>query len=56
MQAVITAILTDPEARAGDEASAAANPDFGHLREPILFMPNLVRGLNATVSADQHAE
>jgi hypothetical protein len=23
----------------------------GHLREPILFMPNLVRGLNATLGA-----
>jgi len=51
MRSVITTILTDPEARAGDEASAPANPDFGHLREPILFMPNLVRGLNGTVTA-----
>ena len=51
MQAVITAILTDPEARAGDEASSPANPDFGHLREPILFMANLLRGLNGTVTA-----
>lgn len=49
MQAVITAILTDSEARAGDEASAAPNAAFGHLREPILFMANLARGLNATV-------
>jgi len=49
MQAVVTAILTDPEARAGDEPSGAPNPSFGHLREPVLFMANLLRGLNATL-------
>lgn len=51
---VIAAILTDPEARAGDDAdsaptSAAPTSTFGHLREPILYMPNLLRGLNATL-------
>ncbi len=51
MQAVITAILTDPEARAGDDPNAAVNPAFGHLREPILFMTGLLRGLNATLGA-----
>ncbi len=51
MKSVITAILTDTEARAGDDPSAAVNNSFGHLREPILFMPNLVRGLNGTVTA-----
>jgi hypothetical protein len=51
MKAVITAILTDPEARAGDDSSAAENKSFGHLREPMLFMTDLVRGLNGTVSA-----
>lgn len=51
MQAVVTAILADPEARAGDELSAALNPGFGHLREPVLFMANLLRGLNATLGA-----
>jgi len=49
MAAVITAILSDQEARAGDEASAAPSPGFGHLREPVLFMANLLRGLNATL-------
>jgi uncharacterized protein (DUF1800 family) len=49
MQAVLTAILTDPEARAGDDATASPNADFGHLREPVLFMANLLRGLNATL-------
>jgi uncharacterized protein (DUF1800 family) len=51
MAAVITAILSDQEARAGDESSAAPNPGFGHLREPVLFMANLLRGLNATLGA-----
>lgn len=51
LQAVITAILTDPEARAGDASSSAVTSNFGHLREPILFMANVLRGLNATVAA-----
>ncbi len=51
MKSVLTAILTDPEARAGDDPSAASNPGFGHLREPVLFLANLLRGLNATVTA-----
>jgi hypothetical protein len=49
MKSVISAILTDPEARAGDDPGAAPNLNFGHLREPILFMANLLRGLNATL-------
>jgi uncharacterized protein (DUF1800 family) len=49
MQAVITAILTDPEARAADQPAAPANPNFGHLREPVLLVANMLRGLNATV-------
>lgn len=53
LQAVITAILTDPEARAGDNpTTTSANTTFGHLREPVLFMPNLLRGLNATLTAN----
>jgi len=52
LQAVITAILTDPEARAGDDATAPANPTFGHQREPVLFMPDILRGLNATLTAN----
>jgi uncharacterized protein (DUF1800 family) len=50
MQAVITAILTDPEARANDDPGAAINPNFGHMREPVLFLANILRGLNATLS------
>ncbi len=53
LEAVITAILTDPEARAGDDPTAAStNPAFGHLREPVLLMPNLLRGLNGTLTAN----
>jgi len=49
MKAVITAILTDPEARAGDDVAATPNPTFGHMREPVLFLSNILRGLNATL-------
>jgi uncharacterized protein (DUF1800 family) len=51
MKSVIAAILTDPEARAGDDPSAAVNSNFGHMREPVLFMANLLRGLNATLGS-----
>lgn len=51
MKAVITAILTDSEAREGDYPNSPVNANFGHMREPVLFMANLLRGLNATVSA-----
>ena len=44
MKAVITAILLDIEAR-GDLKNA---PEYGHLREPVLFMTNLLRTFNAT--------
>lgn len=42
MSAVVRAILEDPEARAGD-----TNPNFdgGHLREPMLYLANVMRGL-----------
>ena len=51
MKSVIRAILTDAEARAGDIPGAPVSATFGHLREPILFLANLVRGLNGTVTA-----
>jgi uncharacterized protein (DUF1800 family) len=51
MQAVITAILTDPEARAGDDPTVTMSPTYGHMREPMLFMTDVLRGLNATVGA-----
>jgi uncharacterized protein (DUF1800 family) len=55
MKSVITAILMDPEARAGDSPGAAPNTTFGHLREPILWAANILRGLNAAVSATNNA-
>jgi len=55
LQAVITAILTDPEARAGDASPKAITPAFGHLREPILFVTNVLRGLTAAVGATNAA-
>lgn len=45
MQAVVRAILTDKEARAGDTDPAA---EGGHLREPVLWLANLMRGLGFT--------
>ncbi|HUB77352.1 MAG TPA: DUF1800 domain-containing protein [Bryobacteraceae bacterium] len=49
LRPVVAAILTDPEARAGDVAGAAVSPGFGHLREPVLFLASMLRGLNASV-------
>jgi len=42
MQAVVDAILTDTEARAGDTSPSF---DGGHLREAMLYMTNVMRGL-----------
>ena len=51
MKAVITAILTDPEARAGDQPGNPVNPSFGHMREPLLFLSSTLRALNAATTA-----
>jgi uncharacterized protein (DUF1800 family) len=45
MKAVIIAIMTDTDARAGD---TDASFDGGHLREPILFITAMIRGLGFT--------
>lgn len=45
MQAVIRAILEDPEARAGD---IDPTYDGGHLREPMLWMTNFMRAVGFT--------
>ena len=47
MKAVITSILLDPEAR-GD---VKTDPNYGHLREPVLLMTHLLRAFNATDSS-----
>ncbi len=44
LKAVITAILTDPEAR-GD---VKADPNYGKLREPVLFLTAAARALGTT--------
>jgi len=49
LRAVVKAILTDDEARAADSSPAVIASNFGHLREPILMMANILRGLDATV-------
>lgn len=43
LKAVITTILLDPEAR-GD---VKTDPNYGHLREPVLLMTHLLRAFNA---------
>jgi uncharacterized protein (DUF1800 family) len=48
MTAVITAILTDPEARQNDDPTVAETATFGHLQEPILYITGLLRGFGAT--------
>jgi uncharacterized protein (DUF1800 family) len=47
LQAVVTAILLDPEARRGDDPTQV-QPSDGHLREPLLYMMNAMLALNAT--------
>lgn len=50
LKAVVHAILTDPEARTGD-ISDSDDASFGHMREPVLFVTNLLRGLNGTLAS-----
>ena len=47
MKAVVNAILMDSEARRGDDPTQVQASD-GHLKEPVLFMMNLLRATNAT--------
>jgi uncharacterized protein (DUF1800 family) len=49
MQAVITAILLDPEARAND-SGGNDQPGDGHLQEPALFIAGMVRAFGGTMS------
>jgi uncharacterized protein (DUF1800 family) len=51
LQAVVKAILLDPEARAGDDGPSPTAPDTsGHLREPVFAVASILRGLGATVN------
>jgi uncharacterized protein (DUF1800 family) len=47
LKAVVAAILLDEEARRGDDP-AQAQPADGHLKEPVLFITNLLLAMNAT--------
>ena len=51
MQALIAAVLLDPEARRGDDATTESPVD-GHLREPVLFVTNVLRAFRATTDAN----
>jgi uncharacterized protein (DUF1800 family) len=51
MQAVIKAVLLDPEAR---DTSWTTNPGYGHLREPMLRVANLVRAFHPTSASGYH--
>ncbi len=60
MKAVLTAIILDPEARAGDGQTgdqAESNPviDGGHLREPLLWTVDVLRALGAQPTKPQDA-
>jgi uncharacterized protein (DUF1800 family) len=44
LKAVVRAILLDPEAR-GD---VKTDPNYGHLREPVQYVTNMLRAYNAT--------
>jgi hypothetical protein len=53
LQAVIRAVLLDPEARQGDNGPFAAGPDSppsAHLREPVFIVASILRGLGAFVN------
>ena len=51
LKAVIRAILLDPEARGNNKT----DPDYGKLREPVLFVTNVLRPFNPTAQAGSAA-
>jgi hypothetical protein len=51
MKALIRAILLDPEAR----GNIKTDPDFGKLREPVLFVTNILRPFNPTANTNAPA-
>lgn len=54
LRAVVRAVLLDPEARAGDNGpwtlGGLPNDTSGHLREPVLVIASILRGLGALVN------
>jgi uncharacterized protein (DUF1800 family) len=49
MQATVAAVLLDPEAR-----TAPSDSNYGHLREPVLFITNTMRTLSLTGMVDSN--
>jgi len=56
LKAVVGQILTDPEARQGDDPSAQQPAKAGHWREPVLAVLNMMRNLGATARSDNRLE
>ncbi len=52
LASVVRAIVLDPEAREGDSQGSTAL-DAGHLREPILWLTSIVKGLEAAPSSNK---
>jgi uncharacterized protein (DUF1800 family) len=48
MKAVVRAVLLDPEAR----GNIKTDPDYGHLREPVLYVTNFLRPFNPAAQAN----
>jgi uncharacterized protein (DUF1800 family) len=51
LQQTVYSILTDPEARAGDDGLDYDVSNFGHFREPVLLMESLLRGLDGALAS-----
>ena len=45
---VVRAILLDPEARGNNKT----DPDYGHLKEPVIYTTNVLRALNPTAQSN----
>ncbi len=53
---VVRAILLDPEARAGDDPANPLPAAGGHLRQPVLYLTDLMRALDATINDNNPVE
>jgi hypothetical protein len=53
MQAVITAVLLDPEARANDNGGSDQVGD-GHMQEPALYLAGIVRAFNGSMNSQNY--
>jgi uncharacterized protein (DUF1800 family) len=56
LKAVVSEILMDPEARAGDDPKTAVSEKSGHWREPVLAVVAMMRSLGVRVRADNRVE